>query len=176
VTPVIVKAGDDQVYGTLYHERFNPKTAALFDTVAPVKAKTDLQQPPAPLSLNVSVKQFQPGHITLELDQPAPAGSALVVSENYYPGWQATVAGKPAPTGRADLSLIGVELPEGAREVELSFSSRSYQNGRTVTVVAVLLSLLLTVVGVMQSRVRGAGSRTSRHSTTPLELGGGGGG
>ena len=72
-----------------------------------------------------------------------------MVSENYYPGWQATVAGKAAPIGRADLSLIGVELPEGAREVDLSFSSRSYERGRAMTVAALAVSLLLTFVGLM---------------------------
>jgi hypothetical protein len=154
VTPVIVKAGDDQVLGTLYHERFDPRTAALFDTSAAVKGRTDLQQPPPPLSLNVNVKQFEPGHIALELEKPAPAGSALVVSENFYPGWHATVDGKPAVIGRADVTFIGVELPEGARSVELRFTSRAYEKGRTLTLVALGFSIILLMAGAVVDRRR----------------------
>ena len=171
VTPVIVKAGDDQVLGTLYHERFDPRTAALFDTSAAVTARTDLQQVPEPLKIAATVKTFEPGHIVLELDQPAPAGSALVVSENYYPGWQATVAGKPVPLGRADLSFIGVALPEGAQQVELTFASSSYERGRAITLGALAVSLVLTGAGlVVDRRRRGkpTQARESGRSSEPL--------
>ncbi len=149
VTTVIVKAGDEATLNTLYHPQFDLRTAALFDPAAAVKARTDLQQVPVPSTTKVTVKQFEAGHIVLQLDQPATAGSALVVSENYYPEWHAAVGGKPAPVGRADLSLIGVELPEGARDVELTFSSPSYERGRTITVTALLFSVFLTGAGLV---------------------------
>src|SRR6185295_1236119 len=95
----------------------------------------------------------------LDLDKPAPAGSALVVSENYYPGWKASVGGKPAPIGRADLSLIGVELPEGAREVELTFASASYARGRLITVLALVVALLMTGAGVAYGFRQPSGSQ-----------------
>jgi hypothetical protein len=156
VTPVIVKAPDEQVLGTLYHERFDPRTAALFDLSATVTARTDLQQVPEPLDLKASVTQFAPGRIAVELERPAPAGSALVVSENYYPGWSAAVDGKSAPIGRADLSLIGVELPEGARQVELTFRSASYEQGRRVTLAALVLTVIITAGGMVTARKRSA--------------------
>jgi hypothetical protein len=155
VTPAIVKAGDEQVFGTLYHERYDPRTAALFDTSAAVQVTSNLQRPPEPLSIQVSVKTFEPGHIALELSAPAPAGAALVVSENYYPGWKATADGRAATTGRADLSLIGVELPAGARQVDLTFSSHPYEAGRAVTIASVLLSLLILGAGVVAGKRQG---------------------
>jgi uncharacterized membrane protein YfhO len=102
------------------------------------------------------VTAYKPGAATIELDGPAPAGSALVVSENYYPGWRATVDGRPATVGRADVSLIGVELPAGARRVELAFENGPYKTGRAVTWVAVAVALLLWIGGVLVSRRRDA--------------------
>jgi uncharacterized membrane protein YfhO len=90
--------------------------------------------------------------MTLTLDPPAPAGAALVVSENYYPGWKATVNGQAAKVGRADFTLIGVELPTGARIVELSFDSAPYNTGKTVTLAALALSALLWLGGAFAER------------------------
>ena len=90
--------------------------------------------------------------MTLSLDAPAPAGSALVVSENYYPGWQATVNGQAAKLGRADFTLIGVELPAGAQTVELSFDSAPYHTGKTVTLIALALAACWWLAGAFAER------------------------
>jgi uncharacterized membrane protein YfhO len=76
----------------------------------------------------------------------------LVVSENYYPGWRAKVDGKPARIGRADLSLIGIELPEGARRVGLEFTSPSYQRGKIITWLAIVIGFLAFAAGIWRDR------------------------
>jgi uncharacterized membrane protein YfhO len=53
---------------------------------------------------------------------------------------------------RADYTLIGVQLPQGARSVELTFTSRSYKTGKMITVVALLAALALAAVGVVAER------------------------
>jgi hypothetical protein len=151
LTPVIVKAPDDQVLSTVLDPRFDVRRAALFDTGAAVTARTVTALPEA-LSARVTTTKYAPGRITLSLDAPAPAGSALVVSENYYPGWRATANGRPAPVGRADYSLIGVEVPAGTTTVDLSFESPSYQTGKIVTLVALVVSALWALVGVLAER------------------------
>jgi uncharacterized membrane protein YfhO len=93
----------------------------------------------------------------VSLDKPAPEGAGLVVSENYYPGWKATVAGQPVPIGRADVSLIGVELPTGAKEVELTFSSATYERGKAITLAGLAIGVLLTGAGWMAGRRRPSG-------------------
>jgi uncharacterized membrane protein YfhO len=75
-----------------------------------------------------------------------------MVSENYYPGWKAIADGKPAVLARADFSLIGVQLPEGARSVELSFSSPAYARGKVITLIALTVALLLIGMGVFAER------------------------
>jgi hypothetical protein len=154
VTPVAVKAPDDQVLATLLNPRFDVRRAALFDSSANVAVSTGVQALPAPLAIATSVRHYEPGKVAIDLSAPAPQGSSLVVSENYYPGWKATVDGKPARIGRADYSLIGVELPQGARSIELSFTSPSYQRGKVITWIAIAVGLLMLGVGIWRDRRR----------------------
>jgi hypothetical protein len=155
VTPAIVKATDDEMLGTLLDPRFDVKRAALFDTAATVKAVQLTSLPEAP-AIKARTPRFDPGAIDVELDQPAPEGSALIVSENYYPGWGAMVDGKPANIGRADMTLIGVELPVGARKVELRFTSAPFETGKTVTLWALLLATVWWAAGAILGKVRRA--------------------
>lgn len=156
VTPVIVKADEASVLQTVLDPRFDVRTVALFDTSAQVEGK-EISAVPPPLSISASVARYEPGKATIVLDQPAPAGSALVVSENYYPGWTATVDGKPATVGRADVSLIGVALPEGAKTIELSFQSLTYATGKAVTLFVALIAIAAWIAGLLIDRRRPAG-------------------
>ncbi|HJQ12697.1 MAG TPA: YfhO family protein [Gemmatimonadaceae bacterium] len=154
VTPIAVKAPDDQVLATVLNPRFDVKRAALFDTSAQVSAVQGIQSLPAPLPLTTSVRSYAPGQVVIDLSAPAPAGSSLVVSENYYPGWLATVDGKPANIGRVDYSMIGVELPQGARSVSLRFTSPTYQRGKLITWIAIALGFLMLAGGLWRDRRR----------------------
>jgi hypothetical protein len=153
VTPVAVKAPDESVLATLLDPRFDVGSAALFDTAAAVPVQ-EVTTPPRPIDLPVTVTRYEPGRIGLRLARPAPAGAALVVSENYYPGWTATSGGKALPVGRADYVLIGVGLPAGVQDVELSFSSSVYETGKLITWLAIGASLLLAVGGIVAERRR----------------------
>jgi hypothetical protein len=158
VAPVIVKAPDDVTLATLFDTRLDDvRRAAIFDTSAAVTA-AEVRQLPPPLALTADVTRWDPGHISITLSEPAPAGSALVVSENYYPGWQATVDGRAAAVGRADYVLTGVALPAGARQVELTFRSRTYETGRLLTWIAVAVALAVTGAGFAMDRRRPAGA------------------
>jgi hypothetical protein len=154
VAPVIIKAPDDQVLQTVLDPRFDVTRAALFDTSASVTAQTGLTTLPPETGVGVHVDKYEPGHVLMTLSAPAPAGSALLASENYYPGWKATVDGKPAKIGRAQYSLIGVELPAGARKVELSFGSATYETGKMLTWIALFLTALLIAGGLIAERRR----------------------
>ena len=99
--------------------------------------------------MRAHITTMEPGHIVVALDAPAPANAALMVSENYYPGWRATVDGKPAAVDRADYVLMGVGLTAGARKVELTFHSDTYDRGRMITIIAVVLMLLALGAGIV---------------------------
>lgn len=155
VAPVAIKAPDENVLATVLDPRFDVRRAALFDTAAvvPVAAAPPNALPPVS-DIKVTATRYGPQHISLALDRPAPAGSTLLVSENYYPGWRATVDGRSAPIGRAQYVLIGVALPEGARSVELTFTSPTYERGKAITLASVVLAAAMIVVGIVLGRRR----------------------
>jgi hypothetical protein len=109
---------------------------------------------PLPDAVDVSVRatRHEPGAIDLTLDGTVPPGSALIVSENYYPGWTAVVDGQSAPIARVDLSLIGIELPDGAQRVSLRFDSAPYRSGKLITLSALVLAIILVVGGSLLDR------------------------
>ncbi len=146
VAPVIVKAAREPTLATVLDPRFDPKRAAIFDSAASVPAVA-ISALPEPSPVTASVTRYEPGRISVSLDRPAPAGSALLVSENYIEGWRATVNGKEVPIGRADYTFIGVALPAGARGVELSFEEPSYERGKAITLVALAASVAVIVAG-----------------------------
>jgi hypothetical protein len=151
VAPAIAKYPDASVVEATRNPNLPYRSVALIDTgsTTPAVALTTM---PAPLELTATVTRYEPGQFALELSAPAPAGSALVVSENYYPGWTAVVDGTPAKAERANLSLMAVALPAGARRVEFAFDSGSYRKGRTVTLVALALSVLVAMAGIVADR------------------------
>ncbi|HEX6809843.1 MAG TPA: 6-pyruvoyl-tetrahydropterin synthase-related protein [Gemmatimonadaceae bacterium] len=155
LAPVIVKASDDQTLAAVLDPRFDIRRGAIFDTSAAVQAEK-VTALPEPSPVQATVTRYDPGHIEVDLSQPAPHGSALMVSENYYPGWVATADGKPAVVGRADYVLIGVALPDGARHVALTFTSAVYERGKLITIVAILIALAMLAAGIIVDKKRHA--------------------
>lgn len=153
VTPVIAKYPDAQLAEAVKAPNFPYRSVAVVDTASSTPAE-QLTAIPTPLAITTTVTEYKPGKASITLSEPAPAGSALVVSEVFYPGWTATVDGQPAKAERTDLALIGVALPAGARQVELTFDSKPVHTGRTVTYAAIAAALLLTALGAAMGRRR----------------------
>jgi hypothetical protein len=155
VTPIVVKATDEQVLPTLLDPRFDVRRAALFDTSAAVRAASDVRTLPEPLaSTRVVATTWEPGRIDLRIEGAVPEGAGLVVSENYYPGWRATVDGRDAAVARVDYTLIGLQLPAGATQVSLRFENARDEQGKIVTLLALAVSLLAAIAGFLAARRR----------------------
>lgn len=150
-TAALVTADEQQAANAILDPNFDVRTAAVFDPSAGVTGAA-LQAVPAPSTVDARVTAWRPGAATIELAQPAARGMALVISENYYPGWEARVEGTKVPVGRANVSLIGVVLPEGARKIELEFVNRPYDTGRLVTWIAAALATLWWLTGLVRTR------------------------
>jgi hypothetical protein len=153
VAPAMTKASDADAQNAVIDPRFDPLRIAVFDTSAAVSAAPVASLPPR-LDVTTTTSEYRPGHARIALSAPAPAGTALVVSENYFPGWQAQIDGRSAPTYRADFNLIGVPLPAGARSVELTFRDRAVGTGATVTLASLSLALALLATGIAVDRRR----------------------
>ena len=160
VAPLKVKLDDATTRATILNPNFDVRRVAIFDTSAAIEAQPVNSALPEPVPFGVTVSRYEPGAIDLTLDAPAPAGSALIVSENFYPGWRATVDGREVSPARADLTLIGVELPAGARTVTLRFDSAPYETGKLVTLLALGAACLWWMIGWVMDRRRLATSGT----------------
>lgn len=93
VVPVIAKYPDAAVAEAVRAPNFPYASVALIDTASTTPAMP-LVSIPEPLSITTTVSDYAPGRATITLSAPAPAGSALMVSESYYPGWEATEIGR----------------------------------------------------------------------------------
>jgi len=152
VAPLRVKLGGEATKATVLNPLFDVRRVAIFDSASTIDVKPVNSPVPNPVGFGVTVTRYDPGAIDLTLEGPAPAGSALVVSENFYPGWTATVDGKVAEVGRADYTLIGVALPSTAKHVSLRFASAPYETGRMLTLGALAMVLALIVFGTLADR------------------------
>ena len=88
LTPVAVKAPDDQTLATMLDPRFDVKLAALFDTSAKVRVSEAVQSLPSAAAHNGERQSLRGRQGPSRPQRAGAAGSSLVVSENYYPGWQ----------------------------------------------------------------------------------------
>jgi hypothetical protein len=153
VTPAITKASDSDAQAAVLDPRFDPLRIAVLDSAAPV-AVPPVTALPERLPLTTATSDLAPGRAVVALSGPAPAGSALVVSENFFPGWRATVDGRETPVYRTDFNLIGVPLPAGARRVELTFRDAAIATGKVISLVALGLSLAALALGLVADRRR----------------------
>jgi hypothetical protein len=155
VAASMVKATPEQSLATVTSEGFDPGRAAILDTSATVPTVAVDAVPNTPGG-SATVTRYEPGAVDLTLGQPAASGQALVVSENYFPGWSAVVDGKPAPVVRADFNLMAVALPAGAKSVQLRFDDPAYEKGKTLTLLALAVAVVLWGLGFVVDRRRSA--------------------
>ena len=153
VAPAATKAPDQDAQAAVLDPRFDPLRIAVFDTAAAIQTPP-VTKLPERLPLTTMTTAYGPGHATIALSAPAPAGAALVVSENYFPGWMASVDGRSTPVYRADFNLIGVPLPAGTRSVELTFHDPAVSTGKVVTLTALLLAVVALAAGLVTDRRR----------------------
>lgn len=155
VAASIVKAPDEGVLATVRDPRFDEslrRRVALLDTGAAIAGRDPAAALPEPSTIRASVQRQNAGYLTVRLSAPAPEGTALVVSENYYPGWTAAVNGAQVPVYRANYTLMGIPLPQGATEVELRFDSEPYRTGKLITLAAIAAAVLLMGAAAIRPR------------------------
>jgi hypothetical protein len=153
VVPGAIKADSAAIIPTLVDPRMDGARLVLFTRDQPV-TPAPLKQMPAPIAANATVTLWQPGRMSIALDPAPPAAAYLLVAENWYPDWVGTVDGRPAPVLRGDYSLLTVPVPAGARTVELSFRSKLYELGRTITLGSLAILVIALVASLATRRMR----------------------
>ena len=85
----------------------------------------------------------------LVLSTTSSAAQMLVVSEMFYSEWKATIDGKPVETIKTNFLLRGVPVPAGRHTVEFRFESPSFEQGRTISLAANGITLLIGLGGLL---------------------------
>lgn len=146
-----VKIPEAQVVPTLIDERFPLDAALLLSDTSAATGVVD--KPPFPLaSAHASVTSWEPGKMTIAVSGSEAQASHLLIAENWYPDWHATVDGKPGTVRRADHTLLSVDLPAGAREVQLVFDSPTYAKGKLVSLASLIVALLMTMLPLVRAK------------------------
>jgi len=145
------KVPENQVVPTLIDPRFPVDGAVLLPDTS--SAQVAQAQPPFPeATTTAQVTEWAPGRMKIALTGAEPSASHLLVSENWYPDWRATVDGSAATVRRANHTFISVDLPAGAREVELTFDSPTYAKGKIVSLASLLLAITMIAVPLLLAR------------------------
>jgi hypothetical protein len=149
VIPAATKIPESQIVPTVVDPRFPVNNVLLFPDTSSVAADS-LTQTLAPSSRTARVTAWEPGKMTIAITGTDAKAGHLLVSENWYKDWNATVDGKAGVVRRANHTLLSVELPLDAKEVQLEFKSKAYATGKILS----LLSLILALVWIALPLVR----------------------
>ena len=85
--------------------------------------------------------------LTVEAETDRPG--FLILSENDYPAWKALVDGKETKIYTADYIFRAIPLEEGKHKIDLVYSSKPYNIGKTSSILTGLFYLfILGVLGV----------------------------
>ena len=85
----------------------------------------------------------------MEFGITAPTPYQLVVNTFYFPGWQAKIDGQPASlTPFSDRGLISITVPDGRREISLSFHETPVrQTANVISLFSIIACGALLVAG-----------------------------
>ena len=145
------KVPEEQTVPTLMDPRFPVSGAVLLPDTS--SAQVPPAKPPfANSAVKADVTEWAPGRMSITLTGADASAGHLLVSENWYPDWHATVDGKAGVVRRADESLISVDLPAGAKRVDLVFDSPTYARGKQISLAALLLALALFAAPMVMGR------------------------
>jgi hypothetical protein len=92
---------------------------------------------------SVTVRDYRPGHIDLQVDAARPA--LLVVAESYYPGWEASVDGVAAQILRTNYISQGILVPGGCHTIKLNYAPSLFRYGLAASLVSLLGVLALAL-------------------------------
>jgi uncharacterized membrane protein YfhO len=94
-------------------------------------------------SAKVSVQQFSPHKVRLEVD--APEAALVVIAQSFYHNWRARVDDQPMPLLRANHAFQAVQVPAGQHQVTLVYQDRLFYYGALLSFLsaAILLGLWL---------------------------------
>lgn len=109
-----------------------------------------LDLPTSPVSGTVTIIQYEPEHILIEIDTPENA--ILSLSHVDYTGWEAILNGQSVELIRAYGGLSALEIPAGQHTLELKFVPLSYTIGGILSLITWLGLAIVLVLSIFRGR------------------------
>ncbi len=117
-----------------------------------------------------------PGRWSFDAGSPARA-RRLVVAESWDRGWRARIDGRPAPLGREHDLLLALEVPAGARRVDLTYRPRGLAGGGALGLAGLLAVAFPSLPGIAARirtvRASAKGARPAGSAGAPKSAGAG---
>jgi len=151
VIPTAAKIPEDQLVPTVINPQFVANSVVLYPDTSSV-AVGEIKEPFPVSNVKATFTAWSAGKMSIALTGADTMPSHLLISENWYPDWHATVDGRPGVVRRADHTLLSVDLPVGAKQVELAFDSPAYAKGKMVSFVALLVAIAMLAVPMVLAR------------------------
>ncbi|HPZ08455.1 MAG TPA: YfhO family protein, partial [Candidatus Eremiobacteraeota bacterium] len=139
---------DNKILEMLKSKEFNPEKILILKEDPGVKTKNQEL-----VEEKVSITEFEPDYIRIEINPEVKEPSLLFLSEIYYPGWKAKVHGEERKVYRANYLFRAISLKQGDKIVEFYFSPDSFKIGVLITITS-LLFLLIVIIKTFLSTYR----------------------
>jgi len=97
-----------------------------------------------PDSVNHNIKTIEYGPNQQQYKVETSINGILCLSEIWYPAWKATIDGNDIDIHRINWSLRGIEVPKGNHTIVMTYDSKAYATGSTIT----YSGLGLTILGI----------------------------
>jgi len=125
-------------------DQFDP-TALRLDGPPQIEGGTLPEKDDGPVAAATIAEPRESNRVVVHIAEGTRPG-VLVLADMWYPGWEATVDGNPAPVLAVDGVFRGVEVGQGAREVVFTYYPTSFRIGMVVSLAALAVLLLLSVL------------------------------
>ena len=122
---------------------------ANFDPRKIVFVETDINKKIDKPDSSASVKLSKADIHNIEYDVNASGNNLLVFSEIYYPaGWKAYIDGNETEIYKTDYLLRSIVVPPGQHKVEFKFHPASYYTGKSTSIAANIIIVLVLLIGI----------------------------
>jgi hypothetical protein len=137
----VEQASQMDILNHLKNKDFVPRDLAYIEEPLPVKLDT------ADTNSVVTIETYKNQYIKLKAN--AVGNNLLFVSEIYYPvGWKAYIDGVETPIIKTNYAFRSVIVPPGEHTIEFKFTSKTFETGKTMSLMANIATLLLLAGGV----------------------------
>lgn len=90
------------------------------------------------------ISLYTPNRINFDINMESPG--FLVLSEIWHPDWKAYDNGREIEVYKTDYALRSVYLEEGEHKISFEYISDSYNTGKKITVVSLVICILIIIV------------------------------